>query len=237
MTFIISNVIGGAGGRSIDFERGSSQFLSMSDANFGAFDRAKFAISVWVKRESVSTTQGIFAQYSVSAGNRAFFLSFNGSNQLTFRTNADGTALDGFLATTATYASTSSWYHIMVHFDSANATAGDRMRLWVNGSEVTSFGTDTNPTAAVVDSSADMIVGAENSASGYFDGLIHQAAFFSGSLPAIGDVYDSGPIEDISGVTGLYSLLDADGSPINDAVLASDWTNNNGAVSSAVVPT
>lgn len=221
---------------SIDFERDSTQYLSMSDTNLGAYDRAKFAISAWVKRESTGTAQAIMSQYG-SAGSRAFRFYFTSTDKLAFETSEGGTSLSGRLITTAAYTSTSAWYHVLVWLDSANGTAGDRMRLWVDGTEVTSFGTDAYPSAAVFNSSGDVLVGHEPQQGAYFDGLIYQLGFFSGSLPAIGDVYDSGSPKDISGVTGLYAYLDvASGSVVSDGVLSTDWTNNNTAVNSSTKP-
>lgn len=51
---IMPNPMAGLGipTRSIDFESGSTQYLSMSDASFGAFNYAKFAASFWYKKES-----------------------------------------------------------------------------------------------------------------------------------------------------------------------------------------
>jgi len=52
----------------------------------------------------------------------------------------------GKLETTAVYRDPAAWYHVVCRFNTTLATAGDRMRLYVNGEEVTSFSTDTNPT-------------------------------------------------------------------------------------------
>lgn len=220
--------------QSIDFESGSSQYLSMSDANFGAFDHAKFAISVWVKRES-SAEQAIITQW-VNAGNQLGFTFQIRGDHLELITSSTGSNINGHIETNATI-STGVYYHFLVWFDSANATAGDRMRMWIDGSEITSFATDTNPTAAVFDSSGVVRVGVQD-LSAFFDGLIYQLGFFSGTLPAISDVYNAGSPKDISGLPGLYSYLDvAGGSVVSDGVLATDWTNNNTATASSTIPT
>lgn len=221
---------------SIDFEAGSSQYLSMSDANFGSYDKAKWAVSVWYKRESTGANMGIFCQ-DESAGQRAFNIIFNSTSKIRVRTYQDGTNVAGDIITTATYTDTSAYHHILFWYDSANATAGNRMRLWHDGTEVTVFDTDTNPTAAVHDSTGIVTVGAQGIPSNYFDGLLFQTAFFSGTLPAIGDVYDAGAPVDITGLTGLYAYLDvAGGSVVSDGVLSTDWTNNNTAVNSTTKP-
>lgn len=214
---------------SIDFEASSSQYLELSNANFGSYDHAKFALSVWVKRESTGALMPIVAKRT---GGNEFQLIFESAGNITLRTFD---ASNGEIKTTATYNSTSVWYHILAHYDGNNATAGDRMRLWVDGTEITSFATDTNPNGAVASAGGSVRIGGFSSS--YFDGLIYQPAFFSGSLPAIGSVYNAGAPMDISGLTGLHSLLSCKwGDITKDQILAANWTNNNAAVSSLTVP-
>lgn len=221
---------------SIDFESGSSQYLNMSSANFGAYNRAKFAVSAWYRRESTGAAQVVMGKYS-GAGNREWRLLFSAGNTLTFEASEAGTSLSGRLITTATYTDTTNFHHILAWYDSANATAGDRMRLWHDGTEVTSFGTDVNPAAAAFTGTNDMTVGWESQSGGYFDGLLYQLAFFSGTLPDISTVYNAGSPMDVRNLTGLYALLDvAGGSVVSDYVLATDWTNNNTAVASTTIP-
>jgi hypothetical protein len=220
---------------SIDFESSSNQYLSMPVADFGSYDNAKFAVSVWFKRESINADQGII-EHMGGVGQRAFQLQIE-NNGISFYTYNDGSNVNGGLNTTATYTSTSSWYHLLAWFDSANATAGDRMRLWMNGSEVTSFSYDQNPTGSAHTSTADVHISSSASAAD-FDGLIYQFGFFSGSLPSISDVYNSGSPKDISGLAGLWSYLDCAGNdPTSDGVLATNWTNNNTATTSTDIPT
>ncbi len=224
---------------SIDFEFSSSQYLTISDANFGAYDRAKWAISLWYKRESTGGQQ-LYSHQDNGSG-RAFDLRFNGSSQLEFRSWADGATADGRLLTTATYTDTTSWHHILCWFDSANGTSGDRMRIWHDGAEVTVFSADSAPTAQVFNTTVSVYVAALNNAgspANEYDGKIYQAAFFSGALPAIGTLYSAGSPLNVSGLSGLWSVLDVAGGVVtHDGVLASSWTNNNTAVSSADIPT
>ena len=62
-------------------------------------------------------------------------------------TNKISSSFVGRLKTNAVYRDITSWYHMVVVWDSDNGTPGDRIRLYVNGAEITSFGTDTNPTS------------------------------------------------------------------------------------------
>ena len=82
---------------------------------------------------------------------------------------ASGSNIEGKLITTRVLRDPSAWYHGVFRWDSANAVAGDRMRIWINGEEVTSFSTDTNP--------------AQNHPTTYFN--------TSGKNQAIGNAYSA----------------------------------------------
>jgi hypothetical protein len=90
-----------------------------------------------VKRSGLGTDQPIFA--SVDGGSNSTFLQF-------LFGSAD-TLVVGFssfagIATSSLYRDTSAWYHIVLACDTTQASATNRLRLYVNGVEVTAFGTD-----------------------------------------------------------------------------------------------
>jgi hypothetical protein len=213
----------------IDFENSSSQYLSMPIASFGAYNYAKFAISVWVRPESIAASTAIFGHETTAAARNNIY--FGATGKLNWDT------YDGSFRNMTTTASISvgSYTHLLFHYDSANATAGNRKRIWANGSEITAFDIDDIPTAAITTPTGDVWWGNTSGADKY-DGLLYQAALFSGYLPSISEVYNSGKIS-IAGVTGIQSMLDVrDGIVTTDYALATAWTNNNTAISSAVIP-
>ena len=224
--------------KSHNLVRASSQYLSISDANFNGYDRSKFAISAFVKRASVGSTQNIMTHQG-GAGTTGFIFRFLVGNTIDFTTSINGTAIDGRLVTTAAYTSTSAYIHILAHYDSANVTAGDRMRMFVDGTEITSFSTDTNPSAAIFDTSANMLIGINGGLSTPYDGNINNIAFFSGVLPLPHQVRDpdTGKPKSQLGATALWSYLDPrNDSVVNDAVLTADWTNNNAVTLVSDIP-
>ena len=222
--------------RSMDFA--SSKFLDMSDANFGAFDRAKHAISLWYKLVVTGSSRYLWTQGS-TASNISFQLRFGATDKLEVFALDAPSSIDGQLTTTATFTDTASWHHILYHFDSANATPGDRMRLWHDGAEITVFDTDTNPTAAIQDSASTVVIGSDSAGTtNFFNGKLYQAAFFSGSLPDISEVFNAGAAKDVTGLAGLHSLLNTDSviALEDDFVLATNWTNNGGVAKSTDIP-
>ena len=117
---------------SLRFDGGSTDNLSRT---FTAGNRKTFTISVWVKRANLSTE---FQAVNVAhTGEQGIF--FAGGDQL------DLYFLSGRRKTNAVYRDVSTWYHIVVAVDSTNSTADDRIKLYVNGVQETSFGTSTNP--------------------------------------------------------------------------------------------
>lgn len=213
---------------------GVNQYLLMSDANFGSYNRAMFSFSTWFKRAGVGATIGLISHGS--GANKSWEIRFTAADKIQISTNSAASTADGNLITTATYSDTASYHHLLFRFDSANATAGDRMRLWIDGSEVTTFDTDTNPTTSVYDTPDDVYVGALGG-SNTFNGLIYQATIFSGVLPSISSLYNAGSKRPILLTPAVQSLLDVNGgSVITDAARVANWTNLNTVTASATIP-
>ena len=51
-----------AGGLALDFENGSDSYLSLSNADFGAYDRDKCALIFSIQPESLSSNQYLFGK-------------------------------------------------------------------------------------------------------------------------------------------------------------------------------
>jgi hypothetical protein len=88
------------------------------------------------------------------------------------------------LTSTALYRDPAAWYHVVLVWDSANATAANRMLMYVNGVQVTSFSTNTNPSASLACSfnqAGTNVIGYRNYASdNYFDGYLAEQNFIDG---------------------------------------------------------
>ena len=112
-------------------------------------------------------------------------IKFNTSDQLDFYEYP--TSYIGRLITSQVFRDVSSWYHIVCVWDSANATAGNRMRLYVNGVEVTTFATDTNPPLnqnSTVNVAASHRIGNYQFASWNFNGYLADVWFLDSATPA-----------------------------------------------------
>jgi len=107
--------------------------------------RTKYTISTWVKRANLGVTQCIFS--AGTSANYVMGITFNGADDRLYwnsYSNA-GASYDYFLDCTRRFRDTSAWYHIVCAFDSTQVTASNRMKIYINGVQETSFVTETYP--------------------------------------------------------------------------------------------
>ena len=146
MAHFHSNALIGAGGqggaeyqidRSLRFNDSDSAHLTRT---FSQGNAKKWTWSCWVKRNKFGGYQTLFGH--VSGGSGQHYIDF-GSDKIRFTRYVSSN--EAALETTAKYRDPSAWYHIVAVWDTENATANNRQRLYVNGVEVTDFSTRVNP--------------------------------------------------------------------------------------------
>jgi len=161
MSIFHNNSLAGAGGqtaggyaisRSLRFNSSDSAYLSRTPASSG--NRKTWTWAGWVKRSSLGTGQSIFS--AIQDGNNGAVFRFNSADNIEFFNYVSGNYA-GRRVSSAVYRDTSAWYHFVLVWDSTNATAANRIRLYVNGVEVTAFSTTADP------ASADSIINSSNS--------------------------------------------------------------------------
>jgi hypothetical protein len=126
---------------SLRFRASNSAYLSRTPA--GAGNRKTWTWSAWVKRGALSgaTSMNLFgANRSGTTDATYTTITWTPSNQL-----ATGGYATNWRITNAVFRDPSAWYHVVVAFDTTQATAGDRVKVYVNGSQITSFNTSNDP--------------------------------------------------------------------------------------------
>jgi hypothetical protein len=117
---------------SLRFNSGSSDYLNRT---YGTPTNNKiWTLSFWVKRTELGREQHI-----LNGGGQQFY--FSSGDVLAFG-DTGGTQL----VTSQVFRDVSAWYHIIYATDTTQATASDRVKMYVNGTQVTSFSTGTYPT-------------------------------------------------------------------------------------------
>jgi len=96
-------------------------------------------MSFWLKRTAIDQNNHyIISNYT--DGSNYGYIRFKSGDQL----QAYGTQSNDEKRTNRVFRDTSAWYHIVLRVDTTQGTAADRVRLYVNGVQETSFSTSTN---------------------------------------------------------------------------------------------
>jgi len=144
----------------------------------------KATLSFWLKRSLLSSGRGVFAEDTNGTNKFAFILGSNDTISI-FQETA-GT-VDINLVTNRKFRDTSAWYHIVVAYDSSQGSASDRVKLYVNGSQETSFSTSTYPSSNVDfrfnKSGIAQEIGRYEGGN-YFDGYLTHVSFVDGQALA-----------------------------------------------------
>ena len=127
---------------SLRFDTSSGDYLNRTQT---AGNQKTFTFSTWVKRCSV-TRLALFNVYTSSSNYDQFFLHEDGLIEADFYHS--GTQILRY-KTNALFRDLSAWYHIVFAVDTTQSTASNRARIYVNGSEITSFSTETDPSQNV----------------------------------------------------------------------------------------
>jgi hypothetical protein len=124
---------------SLRFRASNSANATRTNASAGNAQKATF--SFWVKRGQLGTGQAVFGTYNV--GSNYFYFGFTSNDQ--FVVLEVVTSTQYWLQTSAVFRDPTAWYHIVVAIDTTQATAANRVRIYANGVELTSFSTNSPP--------------------------------------------------------------------------------------------
>ena len=150
--------------RSLRFDSASSSYIHWTPSSAG--NQKTWTWSGWVKRADLDNECVLFSGSASPGAN--YYITFSGGsgtgtgyNGLSFFYGYGvhvGTALN-------TFRDTSAWYHIVVEVDTTQSTAADRVKIYVNGTEIT-YGYTNYPSQNAdlgINSSYRMSMGSINS--------------------------------------------------------------------------
>ena len=204
-----------------------------------ATDVDKWTFSCWFKRSTLSATQYLFYGYASGEESAIVLKSDDTIDWYNYFSSSE----QGQLVTNRKFRDPSAWMHLVCAYDSDNGTAGNRMRMYINGTEETSFATDTNPASdenSTINKAVLHNIGLKysDSGSGYFDGYLAEVCFVDGQQLAptsFGEFDEDSPRIwkpiDVSGLTfgtnGFYLDFEDSSNLGNDANGGTDWTETN----------
>ena len=215
--------------QSIRFNDDDSAYLNRTPGSAG--NRRTFTFSCWVKRGNITGANGPI--FTAGADDWLQFLSGN-----TLGFNSDGSS-NYRIVTSQLFRDPAAWFHVVLRIDTTNSTAGDRERMYINGSEVTDFGADTNPPLnydTAFNNTGEHSIGKTVGSSQFFDGYLAEMHHVDGSSLApssFGETNDDGvwvpkAYSGSYGTTGFY-LKGQDSSALGDDTSGngSDFSSNN----------
>jgi hypothetical protein len=234
---------GGGGAYTIDnslrFNDDDSAYLSRTPSVAG--NRKTWTWSGWVKRGNLSNGLMFAATTELGGGNSNCDIRFN-NDTIYINDYVAGVGSTWTLATTQLFRDSSSYYHVILSVDTTQATANDRIKLYVNGVQVTSFSTANYPALnsdGIINSTAykHKLGNAFTASSVYgFDGYLAEVNFIDGlaltpaSFGEFGDYGEWKPLKYTGsyGTNGFYLDFANSGDLGNDVSgNANDWTPTN----------
>ena len=220
--------------RSARFNDDDSAYLSWTPSSAG--NRRTWTWSGWVKRGNLpgtSASQGLFSQDS----NCYFrFSDDNGGDSFRFVENGNDN-----LVSNRKFRDPSAWYHVVVAVDSTQGTDTNRVKVYINNEQITSWATSDwpglNHDFDINNAASHQIARCQTSA--YFDGLMADIHFIDGQQLAATDFAQADETTGqwvpkkytgTYGTNGFHLAMDPTKSnPFGDdsSGNGNDWTANN----------
>jgi len=162
------------------FNSGSSDYLSTTTGT--ATNTDKCTISFWVKRGfKASGDHKIIANYTDDS-NRCFIF-ITGDNQFQIFQKLGGSTTIS-LKTNRLFKDFSAWYHFVIRVDTSQGTDTNRIKLYINGVQETSFATTTYPSQnenfRINESSVSLNIGRPGTDTEYFNGYLSEFVLLDG---------------------------------------------------------
>ena len=221
---------------SVRLNRGDSPYFQRTPSS--ASNRRTWTWSGWIKRSNLGTIQTLF---NGSDGSYPEIFYFNSDDTFIYHHDISGS--DYKLISSQVFRDVSAWYHIVVAKDTTQSTETNRLKVYVNGSQITmnesALGYPPQDYQGAININDVHIVGNWKTNSYYIDGYLTEVAFIDGTqldATSFGEFDSDSPTIwkpiDISGLTfgtnGFYLDFE-DSSALGNDVSGNnnDYTPNN----------
>jgi hypothetical protein len=224
--------------KSLRLRASASAYLSRT---IGSPSTTTNTFSIWVKRGSQISSAYNFILGCTSSNSGIDFQNPGTSLNDTIQILDNGTS---YVVTNAVYRDPSAWTHIVVVWDSTNATSTERVRLYVDGVRATSLSTASYPAqntafSLFAASTVQQIGSRQNGTVLYYDGYIAEVNFIDGQALTAASFgqYNSDNIwvpKSYTGTYGTYGYYLPFTNTTSTSTLVADasgngnnWTPNN----------
>jgi hypothetical protein len=251
-----SNILAGASGQQGYFLNRSVRTRSSASAYFNRTPSASgsqtiWTYSGWVKRGILNVTPFLLSAAEPSGTTDYDAVDLSGDTlRIYFRGGNSA-----YLQTTQVLRDPSSWYHIVISVDTTQATSSNRIKLYINGVQVTAFAAATYPIQNyatyfnINGRKTTISANALPTPSGFYDGYQTEINFIDGqaltptlfgAFDALTGVWQPKKYAGSYGTNGFYLNFN-DNSAATAAAIGKDlsgngnnWTPNNISVTAGV---
>jgi hypothetical protein len=203
MSFGATKLLSASGGKayeidqSLMFNQGDSPTLRRTPSSEG--NRKTFTFSTWCKRSSLglggtagSDYHTLFGAYvSVGSPDDSHYFSFGFTNSDALRVTGWNTA---WRITNRLFRDVGAWYHLVLQFDTTQGTADNRVKIYINGVQETSFSTSNNPSEnydVAINNTVSQGIGDTTYDAGsgpyHLDGYLAETHLIDGTIKAASD--------------------------------------------------
>ena len=148
----------------------------------GAGNRKTWTWSGWIKTATTSGDKGIFSASTDASNRNAINLSNEGYFLFDYEVGGTRNVVS---SQSATYRDINGWYHLVVAVDTTQATDTNRVKMYVNGSQITLTGVvNSYPSQNAdmfVNNTVSHSIGRQDWGTNYFNGSMSHVHFIDGT--------------------------------------------------------
>jgi hypothetical protein len=227
--------------RSLRFRSSASAYLNRTPAT--ASNRRTWTYSTWIKRGLLTGSNFILSAGDTTSNNFTYAFFNATQNNCIEIGNANSGSFNLLARTAAVFRDPSAWYHIVLVFDTTNATSTSRVQLYVNGVLQTlsyTTGPFAQNTNSFVNNTNINLIGKNDYSTDYFDGYLAETYLIDGQAltpssfggtNAITGVWEPRPYTGTYGTNGFLLTFSDNTSTTtlgNDTSgNSNNWTTNN----------
>ena len=216
----------------------SSDSARLTD-DFSSASRQTFTFSTWFKRSKLSATMSLLSSGTSNSERTSLFINSDDTVRF-FSSESDSVAK--LLKSNAVLRDPSAWYHLVLRYDSTQSTDTDRIRFYLNGSEMDYQSSPVYPaqnnSTQYIGSNDTHAVGClfhGSSASEFFDGYMTETHYIDGTSldhTSFGEFNDNKvwiPIKYTGtyGTNGFFLQFKQTGTSQNSSGIGADTSGND----------
>ena len=152
---------------SLDFESGSSQYVTTNNSAASGIGTGNWTTSMWLTRESIGAAVSMLGKIAAGGWGNGFVLGFLANNKIRFDMGAR------YLDSSATITTTNKWYHITC------AKNTDEFKIWIDG-VLDSTGATSDPTSQSTTQATPVVIGryGDYGPQEYYDGKLRDIRIY-----------------------------------------------------------